>query len=211
VLAEFDFVIGRERPAALVPYLDGLEFTDPHRKTAEALAFVEAVSGVRLTAEWAAGRHPTSVIADLWRFHPSDPLGWLNANAPDVLAALPVVDADDVRSAAEMVVSQACEGVETGGTLPQAYRRVLELRWERSRPLDPTMDPIAQLHASVARRDTVPVEERAAEARAHVIAASLALQEKDPSVALASAMYNACQADRARWPAVLAGVRARLT
>jgi uncharacterized protein DUF6461 len=212
VLAAFDFVIGRERPAALVPYLGGLEFTDPYRKTAEALAFVERVSGVGLTAEWAVGRHPASVVADLWRFYPSDPVIWLRVNAPEVLAALPVVDADDVRSAAEMVVSQVCEGVETGGTsLPQAYRRVLELRWERSRPLDRTMDPIAQLHEAVARRDTVPVEERAAEARAHVIAASLALQEKDPSVALASAMYNACQVDRARWPAVLADVLARLS
>jgi hypothetical protein len=57
----------------------------------------------------------------------------------------------------------------------------------------------------------VPVEERAAEARAHAIAASLALQEEDPSVALASAMYNACQADRARWPALRADVRARLS
>lgn len=212
VLAAFDFVIGRERPAALEPYLDGLDFADPYRNTAEALAFVEGVSGVRLTAEWASGKHPASVIGDLWRFHPSDPVSWLDVNAPEVLAALPGVDADDARSAAEMVVSRACEGVETGGiALPQAYRQVLELRWARSQPLDRAMDPIAQLNAAVTRRSTVPVEERRAEARAHLIAASLALQEEDPSVALASAMYNACQADRARWPAVLADVRARLS
>lgn len=180
--------------------------------TAEALAFVERVSGVRLTAEWAAGRHPASAIGDLWRFHQADAVGWLDVNAPEVLAALAVARADDVRSATEMVVSWACEGLETGGTsLPQAYRRVLELRWERGRPLDPAMDPIAQLHAEVARRNTVPAEELVTEARAHAIAASLALQEQDPSVALASAMYNACQADRARWPALLADVRARLS
>lgn len=209
VLAAFDFVIGRERPAALVPHLDGLEFADPYRKTAEALAFVEQVSGVRLTAEWATGRHPVSVIGDLWRFH--TPTSWLDVNAPDVLAALPVVDAADLRSAAEMVVSQACEGIETDGTtLPAAYRRVLELRWERCRPLDRTMDPVALLNAAVTRRNTEPVEERAAETRAHAIAARLALQEEDPAAALASAMYNACQADRPRWPALLADVRARL-
>ncbi len=116
-----------------------------------------------------------------------------------------------MRAAAERVVSLAGEGVETGGlSLPRAYRRVLELRWERTRPLDRTMDPVAQLQAAVLRRNTVPVEERAAETRAHVIAAGLALREDDPSVALASAMYNACQADRARWPAILADVRARL-
>lgn len=212
VLAAFDFVIDGEPPAALVPYLHGLDFADPYRKTAEALAFVERVSGVRLTAEWATARHPTSVIGDLWRFHPSDPVSWLDVNAPEVLAALSGAGADDVRSAAEMVISQACEGVETGGTtLPQAYRRVLELRWERGRPPDPAMDPIAQLNAAVTRRNTVPAEERAAETRAHVIAANLALQEEDPSVALASAMYNACQADRARWPAVLADVTERLS
>jgi hypothetical protein len=210
VLAEFDFVIDREPPAALVPYLHGLDFADPYRKTAEALAFVERVSGVRLTAEWATGRHPASVIGDLWRFRPSYPVSWLDVNAPEVLAALSVAGADAVRSAAERVVSQACEGVETGGAVPQAYRRVLELRWERGRPPDPAMDPIAQLNAAVIRRNTVPVEERAAETRAHAIAARLALQEEDPSVALASAMYNACQADRARWPAVLAEVTERL-
>ncbi|MEV6710739.1 DUF6461 domain-containing protein [Lentzea sp. NPDC051208] len=212
MLAAFDFVIGRERPAALVPHLDGLEFADPYRATAEALAFVERVSGVRLTAEWATGRHPASAVGDLWRFHQSDAVGWLDVNAPEVLAALAVADANDVRSATEMVVSQVCEGLETdGASLPQAYRRVLELRWERSRPLDPAMDRIAQLHAAVARRNTVPLEERAAEACAHAIAAGLALQERDPSVALASAMYNACQADRARWPALRAAVRARLS
>ncbi|WP_112261410.1 DUF6461 domain-containing protein [Lentzea terrae] len=208
VLAAFDFVIDRKPPAALLPHLEGLEFTDAYRMTAEALAFVERVSGVRLTAEWAARRHPASVIGDLWRFRQSDPLSWLGVNAPDVLAALPA--ADDVRSVAEMVVSQA--GTEPGGlSLPQAYQRVLELRWERGRPFDRAMDSVAQLNAAVTRRNTVPVEERAAETRAHVIAANLALQEEDPSVALASVMYNACQADRARWPAVLAAVRARLT
>ena len=69
VLAAFDFVIGRKLPAALAPCLDGLEFTDPYRMTAETLARVERVSGVRLTAEWATARHPVSAIGDLWRFH----------------------------------------------------------------------------------------------------------------------------------------------
>ncbi|MGW6930075.1 hypothetical protein ACWGE0_08370 [Lentzea sp. NPDC054927] len=144
--------------------VSGLTFADPYRMTAEALAFVERVSGVRFTAEWMAARHPVSVIGDLWRFQPSDPVSWLGVNAPEVLAALLGVHAGDVRSAAELVVSRACEGVETVGVaLPQAYRRVLELRWERSRPLDAAMDPVAQLHASVARRDAVPVEERVAD------------------------------------------------
>ncbi|GGU41354.1 DUF6461 domain-containing protein [Lentzea flava] len=212
VLAAFDFVIDKEPPEVLLPHLEGLTFTDPYRMTAEALAFVEGVSGVRLTAEWATGRHPASVIADLWRFRQSDPVGWLDINAPEVRAALNVLDAESVRAAAEVVVARACEGVETADTsLPEAYHRVLELRWERSTPPDPAMDPIAQLNASVVRRNTVPVAERTAEARAHAIAANLALQEEDPAVALASAMYNFCQADRARWPALVTEVRAHLS
>lgn len=78
-----------------MPHLDGVEFTDPYRKTAEALGSWKGVSGVRLTAERAAGRHPASVIGDL-----------------------------------------------------------------------SAMDRIAQLNAAVTRRNTVPVEERMAEARA---------------------------------------------
>ncbi|MEV6235804.1 DUF6461 domain-containing protein [Lentzea sp. NPDC051838] len=208
VLAAFDFVIGRDKPAALVPYLDGLDFTDAYRSTAEALAFVEGVSGVRLTAQWAEGSHPASVVGDLWRFRQSDPVGWLDLTAPDLASAATTIAPAEVRSVAERAVSLTAAGVETGGmSLEQAYRRVLELRWDRGRPPDRTRDPVALLQEEVLRRRTEPVRERQAETAAHVIAARIALREREPVVALAGAMYNACQADRARWPALLAEVR----
>jgi Family of unknown function (DUF6461) len=146
VLAAFDFVIGRKPPAALVPHLDGLEFTDPYRMTAEALAFVERVSGVRLTVEWATGRHPASAIGDLWWFHQSDAVGWLDVNAPEVLAALTVAAADDVRSATAHRAEQtfdcdqwcACDYAGRATTSSTAYEGTAcsrkALRWSRPRP-----------------------------------------------------------------------------
>ncbi|MGZ3148249.1 DUF6461 domain-containing protein [Lentzea chajnantorensis] len=205
LLGAFDFVLRQERPAALVPYLEGLEFDDAHRMCAESLAFVERVSGVRLTEQWAAGPHFASVVVDLRRFRPSDPRQWLDVNEPGLLAWATTAREAEVRAAAEEVARTACAaaGVEPEATADDVlrdHRRVMELRWDRAAPPDPDLDPVARLQAAVRQRDTEPVAEREVEARAHARAAVVALRADDPLAALAGARYNAHQAVRLRQP-----------
>lgn len=134
VLASLDFVIDGDVPAVLAPYLSGAAFSDSYRKTAEALAFVEHVSGVRLTRAWARERHQASLLVDLTRF------------------GVPGSDAE----------------------LSSVYQRVLELRWERCRPVDRELDPVALLNLAMTRRYQGPCAlEREALVRAKEIAAQL--------------------------------------
>jgi hypothetical protein len=55
-MATFDFVLGEpphgHDPERIRPFRSGLTFTDAYRNTAEALAFIERVTGVRLTRDW---------------------------------------------------------------------------------------------------------------------------------------------------------------
>ncbi|ANZ35832.1 hypothetical protein BBK82_06775 [Lentzea guizhouensis] len=203
LLGAFDFVIGTERPDALLPYLDGLAFDDPYRKCAESLAFVERVSGTRLTEEWATTPHQASAIVDLRRFLPKDPTVWLRSNEPELLDWAATASSDDVRAAAAETARAACAAVDipaeaTLDDVRRDYTRTLQLRWDRCAPPDPALDRIAQLQASVTRHRTEPAEERLAEKRAHARAAVIAARCDNPVDALAAARCNAVRAGRAR-------------
>lgn len=75
LLYSCDFVVdGRPRgedPNAVVPLLDGLHFGGD-APYAVALAFLERVSGARLTADWFSIEHPASVIVTPETFDAAD-------------------------------------------------------------------------------------------------------------------------------------------
>jgi hypothetical protein len=221
VLAVYDFIIGRQPdgddPEKIAPFLHGLDFDDPYRKCAEGLAFLERVSGVRVTADWAAQPHPVSVIVDLARFELPGVDISLSYAAPDVAAAMPQASRTALRAAAALAATRACQAVgiddpavlrslaDDADTLPgperaqrreqlaaqarETYRQALELRWDRCQPVD---DPIEMIS-----------HEDALQARAHALGAARDRLAEDPAHALAGAMLNAMQADRERWPVLL--------
>ncbi|QRP48079.1 hypothetical protein [Amycolatopsis sp. FDAARGOS 1241] len=240
VLAAFDFVTGGapagEEPDAIGRFLDGLDFDDPYRKCAAALAFVERVSGVRVTADWSGRSHPASVIVNPARFEL--PSSWLSINAPGIAAAIPETNRQELRTLATVAATHACEtaGVEDPAVLAtladnadalpeleriqrrdqiavrayQDYRHGLELRWNRCQPPDTRLDARARLRAAAGRRNADTFPERALCARAHALAAVCSHLADDPADALAAAMFNACQANRSNWPALLGGLTTRL-
>jgi hypothetical protein len=219
VLAVYDFVIGRQRdgddPAKIAPFLHGLDFDDPYRVWAEGLAFLERVSGVRVTADWVAKPHPMSVIADPARFELSTVDSWLSDIG--VTTAMPHISRTALRRAAALAATRTCQAVgiddpavlgflaDDADALPrperaqrrehlaaqarEAYRQALELRWDRCQPLGETVDMISR--------------EDALHARAHALGAACARLAEAPAHALAGALSNAAQADRERWPALL--------
>ncbi|MFI5613827.1 DUF6461 domain-containing protein [Amycolatopsis sp. NPDC051903] len=232
VLAAFDFVTGRppegEAPEAIGRFLDDLDFDDPYRKCAEALAFLERVSGVRVTEDWSVQSHTASVIVDPARFEMSS--SWLLINAPDIAAAIPETNRQNLRTLIALAATRACEAAgvddpavlgtlaDNADSLPaleriqrrdqiaarahQDYRDGLELRWNRCQPPDTRLDARARLRAAARRRNADTSQERALCARAHALAAVCSHLADDPVDALARAMFNACWANRNNWPAM---------
>ena len=222
-LAAFDFVGGGtpegEEPETISDFLNDLDFDDPYRMCATALAFLERVSGVRVTADWSARGHTASVIVDPARFEPPDPVSWLSINAPDIAAAIPETNRQALRTLATLAATRACEttGIDDSAVLAiltgnadalpesvriqrrdqiaaqayQEYRHGLELRWNRCQPPDTTLD---------AAIPPATGQERALCARAHALAAVYTHLADDPVDGLAWAMFNACQANRTTWP-----------
>ncbi|MFF4600694.1 DUF6461 domain-containing protein [Amycolatopsis sp. NPDC001319] len=240
VLAVFDFVTGGtptgEEPEAIGPFLGDLDFDDPYRKCASALAFLERVTGIRVTADWSGQSHAASVIVDPTRFE--QPSSWLKINAPDVVAAIPETNRRELRTLATLAATRACEATgvddpavlaslaDNADALPelertrrrdqiavrahQDYRDGLELRWNRCQPPDPRLDARARLRAAARCRNADTSVERALCARAHALAAVYTHLSADPVDALATAMFNACQANRDNWPALLGELTTRL-
>ncbi|MEU4671636.1 DUF6461 domain-containing protein [Amycolatopsis sp. NPDC023774] len=240
VLSAFDFVSGRppegETPKAIGRFLDDLDFDDPYRMCAAALAFLERVSGIRVTSDWSGRSHAASVIVDPTRFEL--PSSWLSINAPDIAAAIPEATRQELRTLVTLVATRACEAAsvndpavlaalaDNADALPeleriqrrdqiaveayQDFRHGLELRWNRCRPGDTTLDARARLRAAARRRNADTSHERAVCARAHALAAVCSHLADDPVDALARAMFNACQANRNNWPAMRDELTTRL-
>lgn len=212
VLAALEFTGGATRggddPDAISVHRQGLAFRDPYRYRAEALAMLERFSGVRLPADWPTRQLPAAVIVDPKRFRPANPSSWLAVNAPD----LPVSHALACRAAAW--ACRAHDLTPAGDGLAQAhadYRQALHLRWRRCLPTPAALDQLERLQARMRRRaldhDPDHDVEQALVGRAHAWAAHATSQEADPTAALGWTAYNACQADRAHWPDLLAALR----
>jgi hypothetical protein len=227
-----------EDPEKIAPFLHDLDFDDAYRMCAAALAFLERVSGVRVPGDWSAQSHPASVIADPTRFEPSHVSSWLSINAPDVAAAVLHTSRPALRAVAALAATRACQAAgiddpavlhllaEDVDALPQperaqhrqrfaaqsreAYGHALHLRWDRCQPPDMTADPAGFPRAGIVRRRIDPTPERALNARAHALGAVHTRLAEDPADALAWAMFNACQANRERWPALLAELTTHL-
>lgn len=188
VLGEMDFASGAEPSADLAVYLDGLDFTDAETMCAEAVAFVERVTGVRIDADWASAPHQASAISPPASFEFSNPASWLEVNTPIVFAALPTAGSSVLREISTLAAGRACAaaGVDeadvlrdlsvdvdalSGDMLAQrrdeltalvhdAHQGGLNLRWDRCVPPDPQASRIAQLQADVVRRNTDTTAER---------------------------------------------------
>jgi hypothetical protein len=235
ILAAFDFVSGGppegDEPETIDRYLDDLDFGDAYRMCAAALAFLERISGVRVTADWSAQSHTASVIVDPARFELPNRGSWLSINAPDIAAAIPETNRHALRTLAALAATRACEATgvddpavlatlaDNAETLPESeriqrrdelavqayqdYRHGLELRWNRCQPSDTTLDAAAILLAATRRRNANTSHEHALCTRAHALAAVFTHLADDPVDALAWAVFNACQANRNNWPAML--------
>ncbi|HWO63126.1 MAG TPA: DUF6461 domain-containing protein [Umezawaea sp.] len=218
-------------PAAITPFLDGLDFSDPYRTCAAALAFLERVSGVRVPAGWSSAPHPASVVFDAGAIDRDDPRSWLSVNAPHVVAAMSHTAGSTLRALCSAVAARACtatgvddplvrralaEDVESLSTTDRAerreeladrarehYLRALSLRFDRCAPEDPGLDAAAVLRSAVRRRTADRSPEDDLVVRAHALGAMAARFADDPVDALCAAAFNACQADRAGWPALL--------
>ncbi|PSL51778.1 hypothetical protein B0I31_11891 [Saccharothrix carnea] len=200
VLSAFEFIGSAprsgDRPDAIRPYLEGLTFEDAHayRFCAEALAFLERLSGVRVPADWSTRDLPAAVIVDPLRFRPPNPRNWLSVDGTDL---------EPSHEAARRAAERACEAhgvVPDGDLLARAhaeYREALHLRWQRCLPQALPADPVERLQAESRRRHAENGAERAAVARAHAVAATDGSRVADPAEALGWAVYNAIQADRA--------------
>ncbi len=228
VLGAFDFVSDEPPTEGVIePFIRSLDFADPERMFASALAFLERVSGVRVPFDWASHLHPASVVAGFqWLALPGAD-GWLEINAPELHAALSTAGGPEVRAVTTLAAVSACEAAgvddpalldsltEDVDALPAAeradlrerlarrtreeYRQALHLRWDRCRPLD--LDPIAALQSEVSRRNADRSTEYGLVARAHAMATTHSRLLDDPRLGLALAVANACQIDKAGWPA----------
>ncbi|GAA3842829.1 hypothetical protein GCM10022243_06600 [Saccharothrix violaceirubra] len=185
----FEFIVGESTDdPVLGPYLDGLDFEDAERMCAASLAFVERVSGVRLTDEWIRAPHPVSAVADDLCF--TGPTGWTSTAAPE-LVGRPV----------DAAVDWACQaaGIRVDDDHPPVvdlYLRALEAQWARCLPADPDAPKVRRLQDQVRRRNADKSIERALFARAHAVSAIEGLRAGNVDRVL----YNACQVDPARWP-----------
>ncbi|GAA3842813.1 hypothetical protein GCM10022243_06580 [Saccharothrix violaceirubra] len=181
---DLDFVADKETvDPALTTFLDGLDFADVERSCAMALAFVERVSGVRITEEWATSPHPASVIADPWVF--ANSARFLENNAPELIGA------DVGRAAVEWACAIA--GISPDADLPavrELHRQALEARWDRCLPVE--TDRVRRLR----RPGADAAVERRLLAKAHAVRAVEALRDGD----ITTVVQNACQVDQTRWP-----------
>ncbi|GAA3842822.1 hypothetical protein GCM10022243_06590 [Saccharothrix violaceirubra] len=185
---ECDFISEHESDdPALAPFLAGLPFDDAERMCAASLAFVERVSGVRVTDEWVRAPHPVSVVASAHRFVAS--AGWIEANAPE-LVGLDIGPGIAARVAGE-------------GSRVEWHRQALETLWARCLPVDPDGDRVARLQAHVRQRDADRGPEQRLSALAHAAAAREALDAGD----LDSALFNACCADPGGWEGLRESLR----
>ncbi|WP_419994502.1 DUF6461 domain-containing protein [Streptomyces boninensis] len=224
VLASMDYLLRRRAPEgsapdSVLPFLDGLDFEDAECADAAALTFLERVSGVRITATWAEAVHPVAALADPAEFLPDTPRSWLHGRdlptdrsrlraeatqlARDACAAAGVADPEVLEGLTADPDDLSAEERERrlAGLVEQAmatYRRVLDMRWERGRPIDEELPAGERLRAALVRRDTDPVLERSLLAEAHAYAAAASRLATDPVDALGLATYNAGQVASAR-------------
>jgi hypothetical protein len=235
LLAAFDFVIsqhaGGTDPDRLAPFLDGLTFTNAHRKKAEAMAVLERVSGVRVGREWLRQRHPASVVVPDRSLGTGGLGGWLWHAAPTVAAIAPDASRPALRAATTFAVTSVLEAtgtddptaLESLGADPDALpepagsryrdelltraretlRQGLELRWDRLAEPGVEEEPEA-----VAQDD--PARESDRLAQAHALAAAWGRLGNDPQEALRRVLVNVYRADQQRWPDVRDQVTARL-
>jgi uncharacterized protein DUF6461 len=229
VVGAFDFV-GDEPPntGAMEPFIRGLDFTDPERMCAAALAFLERVSGVRVPIDWSSRPHPASVIGRFEWLTLSSAAGWLADIAPRWHPDLTAASGRQVRAVTTLAAAWACEAAVVDDpvvldslaadvdALPAAeraerrerlarrtrdeYRQALRLRWDRCRPSG--TDNITALRSEVARRNADRSAEYGLVARAHAMAATHARLVDDSGLGLALAAVNACQIDKPNWPAL---------
>lgn len=211
VVDDFDPVTD-EPPAegALEPFVRGLDFEELTCES--ALAVLERVSGVRVPIEWASRPHPASVIGGFPWLDLSDPVKWVEVGAPGLHAALSTAGGAQLRSAATLAVTSACEtaGVDDPVVLDslardadslsaaertdlrerlanraqEAYRQALTLRWDRCR---------------TSASSDLPTEHGLV-SRAHAMAAAHGRLVDDARVGLSLAVANACQIDKTTWP-----------